>query len=83
VLELGPPFCRPRSKSACLNGLAGVSLQPLADRVGMTKSGLYAHFGSKEALQLATLESATERFLETVVAPSKGAAPGLPRLEDL
>jgi len=68
---------------ACLNGLVGVSLQPLAERVGMTKSGLYAHFGSKEALQLATLESATERFLETVVAPSKGAAPGLPRLEDL
>jgi AcrR family transcriptional regulator len=68
---------------ACLHGLAGVSLQPLADRVGMTKSGLYAHFGSKEALQLATLESATERFLETVVAPSKTETPGLPRLEGL
>ncbi len=68
---------------ACLNGLVGLNLQPLADRVGMTKSGLYAHFGSKEALQLATLESASERFLETVVAPSKSAPPGLPRLEAL
>jgi AcrR family transcriptional regulator len=68
---------------ACLQGLGGLNLQPLADRVGMTKSGLYAHFGSKEALQLATLESATERFLETVVAPTKTAAPGLPRLDDL
>jgi AcrR family transcriptional regulator len=68
---------------ACLQGLGGLNLQPLADRVGLTKSGLYAHFGSKEALQLATLESASDRFLETVVAPSKGAPPGLPRLEDL
>jgi AcrR family transcriptional regulator len=68
---------------ACLQGLGGLNLQPLADRVGMTKSGLYAHFGSKEALQLATLESASERFLETVVAPSKTAPPGLPRLDDL
>lgn len=71
------------AEMACLQGLGGLNLQPLANRVGMTKSGLYAHFGSKEALQLATLEYATERFLETVVAPTKSAAPGLPRLDDL
>ena len=49
-------------ETACLGGFDGLNLKPLADRVGMTKSGLYAHFGSKEALQLATLEHAAERF---------------------
>jgi len=68
---------------ACLEGLAGINLKPLADRVGMTKSGLYAHFGSKEALALATLEAATERFQAIVVTPVKAAPAGLPRLEAL
>ncbi len=67
-------------ETASLGGFAGLNLQPLADRVGMTKSGLYAHFGSKEALQLATLEHATELFEATVVAPAKTEAAGLPRL---
>ena len=67
-------------ETASLVGFAGLNLQPLADRVGMTKSGLYAHFRSKEALQLATLEHATELFEATVVAPTKAEAAGLPRL---
>jgi AcrR family transcriptional regulator len=67
-------------ETASLGGFAGLNLQPLADRVGMTKSGLYAHFRSKEALQLATLEQATELFEATVVAPAKAEAAGLPRL---
>ena len=67
-------------ETASRAGFAGLNLQPLADRVGMTKSGLYAHFRSKEALQLATLEHATELFEATVVAPTKAEAAGLPRL---
>ncbi|MEI8296741.1 MAG: TetR/AcrR family transcriptional regulator [Pseudomonadota bacterium] len=67
-------------ETASLGGFVGLNLQPLADRVGMTKSGLYAHFGSKEALQLATLEYATELFQSTVVLPAKTEAAGLPRL---
>jgi AcrR family transcriptional regulator len=68
-------------ETACQQGFEGLNLQPLADRVGMTKSGLYAHFGSKEALQRATLEHATELFEATVIAPGKQDAAGLPRLE--
>jgi AcrR family transcriptional regulator len=68
-------------ETACLDGFGGLNLKPLADRVGMTKSGLYAHFGSKEALQVATLEHAAELFQVRVVAPAKAEAAGLPRLE--
>ncbi len=69
------------AETACLAGFEGLNLQPLADRVGMTKSGLYAHFGSKEALQIATLEYAAELFQTRIVAPAKTAPAGLPRLE--
>ncbi len=65
---------------ACEHGLANLHLQPLATRVGMTKSGLYAHFGSKEALQMATVAALAQRFLLTVVAPSKQDAAGCARL---
>ena len=67
-------------ETACTHGINGLNLQPLADRAGLTKSGLYAHFRSKEALQLATLEHAAGLFQQTVVAPAKTAPPGLPRL---
>jgi AcrR family transcriptional regulator len=67
-------------ETACLGGFDGLNLKPLADRVGMTKSGLYAHFGSKEALQIATLETAAELFQTRVVAPAKTEPAGLPRL---
>jgi len=66
--------------TACREGFDGLNLQPLADRVGLTKSGLYAHFRSKQALQLAALEAAAARFRRTVVVPAKLAPPGLPRL---
>ena len=68
-------------ETACLAGFEGLNLKPLADRVGMTKSGLYAHFGSKEALQLATLEHAAALFQTRIVAPAKTEPAGLPRLE--
>ncbi len=67
-------------ETACTNGFNGLNLQPLADRVGLTKSGLYAHFRSKEALQLAALEHAAGLFQLSVVAPAKTAPAGLPRL---
>lgn len=68
-------------ETACIDGIGGLNLKPLADRVEMTKSGLYAHFGSKEALQVATLERAAELFQTHVVAPAKAEVAGLPRLE--
>jgi AcrR family transcriptional regulator len=67
-------------ETACLGGFNGLNLQPLADRVGLTKSGLYAHFGSKEALQVAALLRAAALFQQTIVAPAKSEAAGLPRL---
>lgn len=67
-------------ETACAKGFSGLNLQPLADRAGLTKSGLYAHFGSKESLQLAALEHAAALFQQSVVAPAKTAAAGLPRL---
>ncbi len=50
-------------------GVGAVTLGPLADRLGMSKSGLFAHFKSKEALQVEVLVRAAERFTEVVIAP--------------
>jgi AcrR family transcriptional regulator len=50
-------------------GLGALTLGPLADRLGMSKSGLFAHFRSKEALQVEVLERAAERFTEQVINP--------------
>lgn len=71
------------ARLATVEGLDGLSLGRLADRVGMSKSGLFAHFGSKEELQLATVARATEIFDELVVAPASSAATGLGRLDAL
>jgi len=76
-------ICRAAVETACLAGFNGLNLQPLADKVGMTKSGLYAHFGSKEALQLATLEAGIELFQQHVAGPAKNDPVGLPRLRGL
>ena len=64
-------------------GLAGVTLGVLAERVGMSKSGLFAHFKSKEDVQIALLEHTAEFATAHVVAPSLQAAEGLPRLKAL
>ncbi|MGD2131937.1 MAG: TetR/AcrR family transcriptional regulator [Maricaulaceae bacterium] len=64
-------------------GLEGVSLGPLADSLGLSKSGLYAHFKSKEALQLAVLDEAVERFARLVIAPAMKKPAGLARLRAL
>jgi AcrR family transcriptional regulator len=68
------------AKLATVEGLDGLSIARLADRVGMSKSGLFAHFGSKEELQLATVETATEIFDQVVVQPATAAPNGLERL---
>ena len=48
---------------ACSAGLEGLSIGPLAQAVGMSKSGVFAHFGSREDLQLAVLDAAWQRFV--------------------
>jgi AcrR family transcriptional regulator len=68
---------------ASLQGLAGVSLAPLADRAKLSKSGLFAHFRSKEALQLKLLETAEALFKTEVIEPARAAPQGLARLETL
>jgi AcrR family transcriptional regulator len=68
---------------ATVEGLSGLSIARLADAVGMSKSGLFAHFGSKEELQLATIETAGDIFTQAVVAPALAAPAGLTRLRVL
>ena len=58
---------REAAKLATVEGIDGLSIARLADAVGMSKSGLFAHFGSKEELQLATIETAGAIFDEVVV----------------
>jgi AcrR family transcriptional regulator len=65
---------------ASVEGLDGLTIGRLASALGMSKSGLFAHFGSKEELQLATIEAASEIYLREVIAPAREAEPGLPRL---
>lgn len=64
-------------------GLEGLSLGPLADSLELSKSGLFAHFKSKEALQLAVLEEAIERFRARVIEPSLAQPRGRARMETL
>jgi AcrR family transcriptional regulator len=65
---------------ASLEGLEGLTIGRLADELGMSKSGLFAHFGSKEELQLATIEAAGERFINEVLRPVLTEPRGYPRL---
>ena len=65
------------------SGLAGVTLGVLAEQVGMSKSGLFAHFRSKEDVQIELLTHMAEFAQGHVVAPSMAAADGLPRLRAL
>ena len=65
---------------ASVDGLEGLTIGRLAEDLEMSKSGLFAHFGSKEDLQLATIEAARQRFVEEVLRPALSAARGYPRL---
>lgn len=68
---------------ASVDGLDGLTIGTLAADLGLSKSGLFGHFGSKEELQLATIDHAAERFVRDVVEPAAGAAEGRPRLRAL
>src|SRR5262249_26085750 len=68
---------------ATVEGLEGLSIGRLADAVGMSKSGLFAHFHSKEELQLATIETADAIFREDVVEPALRTPPGIGRVRAL
>lgn len=61
-------------------GLNGLSLAQLAERLGVSKSGLFAHWRSKEELQLATVDRAREQWIEQVVSPALHAPRGVRRL---
>ena len=65
---------------ATQEGLEPLSIGRLAEATGMSKSGLFAHFGSKEELQIATVEHAASLFVEEVIAPARAAPKGLPRV---
>jgi AcrR family transcriptional regulator len=65
---------------AARDGLGGVSLGALASDIGLSKSGLFAHFSSKEELQLEMLRTASAQFIEVVLAPAFKKPRGLPRL---
>src|SRR3954465_8285005 len=71
---------REAARLATVDGLDGLSLARLADAVGISKSGLFAHFGSKEELQLATVEAASAIFDEEVIEPARETPAGVPRL---
>jgi len=60
---------------ATLDGLDGLSIGNLADALEMSKSGVYAHFGSKQELQLATLDEAGNIFRDEVIEPALAAEP--------
>lgn len=64
-------------------GLSGLSIGVLADKVGMSKSGLFAHFSSKDNLQVAVLDEAVRRFVELVISPALREPRGEPRVRAL
>lgn len=68
---------------AAIEGLAAMTMGGVAAEAGLSKAGLYAHFSSKEALQLAILDAAYERFAAEVVGPALASPPGVARLRCL
>ena len=71
------------ARLATVEGIDGLSIGRLAQAIGMSKSGLYAHFGSKEELQLATIATAEEVYETDVIEPAMELPDGLPRVEAL
>jgi AcrR family transcriptional regulator len=65
---------------ASAEGLEGLTIGRLAAELEMSKSGLFAHFGSKQELQLATVDAAARRFRQAVIDPAAGVPDGAPRL---
>ena len=69
------------ARQAALRGLTGVSLSDVADAVGLSKSGLFKHFESKDAMHIAVVEAVMDRFSELIWKPAEPLAPGRARLE--
>src|SRR3954453_3807173 len=65
---------------ASAEGLEGLTIGRLAAELEMSKSGLFAHFGAKQELQLATVGAAANRFREAVIEPALDSPDGVPRL---
>jgi len=68
---------------ACRDGLEGLTIGLLADRMNMSKSGVFAHFGSREDLQIEVLKLYHKQFEQEVFFPSMKEPRGLPRLESM
>ncbi|WP_440222893.1 TetR/AcrR family transcriptional regulator [Dokdonella sp. MW10] len=68
---------------ACRQGVEGLSIGDLATAAGMSKSGVFAHFGSREDLQIAVLDWAAGRFTEVAVRPALTRPRGLARLRGM
>jgi len=89
VTEAAPPRKGAATRAAILEravdlasaeGLEGLMIGRLAAELEMSKSGLFAHFGSKQELQLATVGAAADRFRRAVIDPAAGTVDGAPRL---
>lgn len=68
---------------ATVGGVSGLSIGRLAEETGLSKSGLFAHFGSKEALEIAVVEEASRQFVQDVMVPALRKPRGEPRLRAL
>jgi AcrR family transcriptional regulator len=64
-------------------GVSGLTIGRLAEDTGLSKSGLFAHFGSKEALEVAVVDEAGRQFVRDVLVPALAKPRGLPRLRAL
>jgi AcrR family transcriptional regulator len=74
---------REAARLVTVEGIEGLSIARLAAAVGLSKSGLFAHFRSKEELQLATIETANEIFRTEVIHPALDVPAGIARLRAL
>ena len=68
---------------ATIVGVSGLSIGRLAEEMGLSKSGLFAHFGSKEALEVAVVEEASRQFVQEVMVPALRQPRGEPRVRAL
>ena len=75
-----PRFLDAALDLASRDGLEGLTIGLIADRMQMSKSGVFAHFGSREDLQIAVIQDYHRRFEDEVFLPSLDEPRGLPRL---
>ena len=71
------------ARQAARRGLAGVSLGDVAEAVGLSKSGLFKHFDSRDDMDLAIVEAVVDKFRATLWGPAEALPPGRPRVEEV